>query len=190
MLSQFTSDGSENATLAELGLPKGVYPIGRLDADSEGLLVLSDDKSLTDKLLDPKHAHARTYLAQVDRVIDAAALAQLESGVEVQGRRTLPARAALLADADAERAVPWPRDPPVRFRKNVPTSWIALALTEGKNRQVRRMTAAVGFPTLRLVRWAIGTFTLGALAPRAYRVLSADDIARLLARPPTGIVLP
>jgi 23S rRNA pseudouridine2457 synthase len=192
-LSRFTGDGSPNRALAEIEprMPNDVYPVGRLDADSEGLLV-SSDKRIVDSLLDPKRAHARTYLVEVDRVIDDEAVRALAAGVAVQGRRTLPATAARLDGATAERAVPWPRDPPVRLRKNVPTSWIALALVEGKNRQVRRMTAAVGFPTLRLVRWAIGTLSLAdlALAPGQWRTLSEGEVARLHERPRGGLVLP
>jgi 23S rRNA pseudouridine2457 synthase len=185
-LSRFTPDGSRNRPLAELGLPADVWPVGRLDADSEGLLILSSDKALVARLLEPRHAHWRTYVVQVERVPDDAALRALEAGVLLDGARTLPAKARLLADD----AIRWPRDPPVRFRKTVPTAWVALALTEGKNRQVRRMTAAVGHPTLRLVRVAVGELTLGALAPGEHRVLDDEDMTRLLARPRSGLVLP
>lgn len=160
VLSQFTPDGSPNRTLAEFGFPPRVYPLGRLDADSEGLLLLSDEPGLNSRLLDPEQGHTRTYWAQVERLPDAKALAQLEKGVTIQGYKTRPCRARLL---DPQPEVP-PRDPPIRFRKNVPDCWIELELVEGKNRQVRRMTAAVGHPTLRLLRVAIEGVVLEALA--------------------------
>jgi len=177
VLSSFRPDGSRHRTLADFGFPRGVYPIGRLDADSEGLLLLSDEAALTDRLLHPRHAHAREYRVQVERRPDRAALARLARGVLVQGRRTRPCRATVL---DAEPDVP-PRDPPVRARPSVPTCWLAIELTEGRNRQVRRMTAAIGHPTLRLLRVRIGGFELGALAPGAWRRLSEDERARTLA---------
>ena len=159
VLSQFTPDGSPNRTLAEFGFPKGVYAIGRLDADSEGLLLLSDEAALNDRLLNPKRAHKRVYWVQVERIPDAGALAGLRQGVEILGRKTLPCRAWML---DPQPDVP-PRDPPIRVRKSVPDCWIGMELVEGKNRQVRRMTAAVGHPTLRLLRVQIGEFRLGNL---------------------------
>lgn len=171
VLSQFTSDGSPNRTLAEFGFPKGVYPIGRLDADSEGLLLLSDEAAWNDRLLNPKRAHARVYRAQVERIPDASALAELSRGVEIKGRRTLPCRAWML---DPQPEVP-PRDPPIRVRKSVPDCWIGLELVEGKNRQVRRMTAAVGHPTLRLMRVRIGRFELGNLDPGQWRELNERE---------------
>src|SRR4051812_23228703 len=150
VLSQFTPEpGSRWRTLADFSLPKDVYALGRLDADSEGLLLLSDEPGLNSRLLDPKNAHRREYWAQVERVPDGAALAQLaRGGIDLGDYRTLPCRARLLDPAPPVA----PRDPPIRFRKNVPDAWLALELTEGKNRQVRRMTAAVGHPTLRLLR--------------------------------------
>ena len=175
VLSQFTPDGSGNRTLAEFGFPKGVYAIGRLDADSEGLLLLSDEAELNERLLHPKQAHRRTYWVQVERIPSGAALKQLERGVMIQGHKTLPARAQLL---DPQSKIP-PRDPPIRFRKNVPDCWIALELIEGKNRQVRRMTAAIGHPTLRLIRVKIGAFELGTLAAGEWRELSRADRVRL-----------
>ncbi len=183
VLSQFTPDGSPNRPLADFGLPPGVYAVGRLDADSEGLLLLSDEKALSTRLLDPKRAHPRTYAAQVDRVPDSEALARLERGVDIKTGRTLPAVARLLDDAPA---VP-ERNPPIRFRKTVPTAWLELVLTEGKNRQVRRMTAAVGFPTLRLVRTAIGRLTLAGLMERGLTPgcaieLDAEDAKLMFAR--------
>ena len=186
VLSRFTPDGSPHRPLSTLDLPRDVWPIGRLDADSEGLLILSADKALVARLLDPKHAHWRTYVVQVERVPGPDALRALEEGVVLDGVKTRPAHARLLGDD----AIDWPRDPPIRFRKTVPTAFVALALTEGKNRQVRRMTAAVGHPTLRLVRVAIGELTLAGLAPGAHRVLEDDDMKRLLARPRSGLVLP
>lgn len=175
VLSQFTPEpGSRWRTLAEFGLPKNVYALGRLDADSEGLLLLSDEPGLNSRLLDPKHAHRREYWAQVERVPNATALARLSAGgIEIENYRTLPARARLLTPFPN---LP-PRDPPIRFRKNVPDAWLALELTEGKNRQVRRMTAAVGHPTLRLVRARIGGLELGDLAPGRWRELDARERA-------------
>jgi 23S rRNA pseudouridine2457 synthase len=178
-LSRFTSDGSANRPLSEIAprIPQDVWPVGRLDADSEGLLVLSSDKALVDKLLSPKRAHQKTYAVQVERVPDDAALAKLCDGsIALDGARVAPARARIISPAFEER------DPPIRFRKSVPTAWIELTITEGKNRQVRRMTAAAGHPTLRLVRTAIGSLTLAelALAPGAWRPLDAHEIERLL----------
>jgi 23S rRNA pseudouridine2457 synthase len=177
VVSQFTPEpGSRWRTLAAFHLPRGVYPLGRLDADSEGLLLLSDEPGLNSRLLDPKHAHRRQYWVQVERVPDAAALARLtRGGINLGDCRTLPCRATLL---DPAPAVP-PRDPPIRFRKNVPDAWLSLELREGKNRQVRRMTAAVGHPTLRLIRARIGEFALGDLAAGHWRELNADDRAAI-----------
>ena len=174
VLSRFTPDGSANRTLADFGLPKGVYPVGRLDADSEGLLILSDDKALVDRLLSPRRAHHKTYWVQVERAPDDAALARLRAGVPLDGVRTRPAEARLID----EPTLP-PRDPPIRFRKSVPTAWLELSIVEGKNRQVRRMTAAVGHPTLRLVRVAVGRFALGGLTQGHWRVLDDADRRRL-----------
>lgn len=172
VLSQFTPEpGSRWQTLADFGFPESVYPIGRLDADSEGLLLLSDEPGLNTRLLDPRRAHRRTYWAQVERIPSPDALAQLARGIILEGRKTLPCRAALL---DPQPSVP-PRDPPIRFRKHVPDCWIALELIEGKNRQVRRMTAAAGHPTLRLIRVAIGALELSGLAPGEWRGLSAAE---------------
>jgi 23S rRNA pseudouridine2457 synthase len=168
VLSQFTTDGSDNRTLAEFNLPKNVYPIGRLDADSEGLLLLSDEAELNERLLHPRHAHERDYWVQVERIPDATALQKLESGLMIQGRRTLPCVARLL---DPQPEVP-PRDPPIRFRKTVPTCWLSLQLTEGKNRQVRKMTAAIGHATLRLMRVRIGNFTIADLPGGTWKALN------------------
>jgi 23S rRNA pseudouridine2457 synthase len=171
VVSQFTPDGSKNETLAVFGLPKGVYPLGRLDADSEGLLLLSDEGELNAQLLRPEHQHGRVYWSQVELLPTAEALAALERGVVIDGRKTLPCKAQLL---DPQPALA-ERIPPIRFRKTVPTCWIALALIEGKNRQVRRMTAAVGHPTLRLIRVRIGAFHLGTLAPGAWKKLTPEE---------------
>jgi 23S rRNA pseudouridine2457 synthase len=172
VLSQFTPEpGSRWRTLAEFGLPKNVYAIGRLDADSEGLLLFSDEPGLNSCLLDPEHGHRREYWAQVEGRPNAVALARLEKGVDLGDYRTRPAHARLL---DPAPALP-PRDPPIRFRKTVPDCWLSLELTEGKNRQVRRMTAAVGHPTLRLVRVRIGTFQLGDLVAGKCRELTAAE---------------
>ena len=176
VLSQFTPDGSGHRTLADFQFPPRVYPIGRLDADSEGLLLLSDETALNARLLQPRHAHGRVYWAQVEGIPDAAALGQLAGGMVVQGRKTLPCRAWLL---DPQPNVP-PRDPPIRLRKTVPERWLGLELIEGKNRQVRRMTAAVGHPTLRLRRVRIGNFDLTDLAPGAWRILNEKERALVL----------
>ncbi|MBS1584385.1 MAG: pseudouridine synthase [Bacteroidetes bacterium] len=180
VLSQFSPEGEKETLAHYFGhLPKNIYPVGRLDYDSEGLLILTDDKQLTHQLLDPKFAHKRTYLVQVEGQIDEAAMKQLSHGVmiNVEGRpyKTKPAIAQILHEAPL---LP-DRNPPIRFRKNVPTSWISLTLTEGKNRQVRKMTAAIGFPTLRLVRYSIGNVTIGDLASGAYRE-EAEQIRQML----------
>src|ERR1017187_1576642 len=171
VLSQFTGDGSPNRTLAEFDFPKNVYPIGRLDADSEGLLLLSDEPDLNQKLLHPRYAHEREYRAQVERIPAPEALRRLEKGVGIQNRKTRPCRAWIL-DPQPE---PLPREPPIRLRKTVPACWIGLELIEGKNRQVRRMTAAIGHPTLRLMRMRIGNFRLGDLPPGQWRILTARE---------------
>jgi 23S rRNA pseudouridine2457 synthase len=176
VISQFTPDGSPNRTLAEFGFPKGVYPIGRLDADSEGLLLLSDEAELNQRLLHPKQAHEREYWVQVERVPTAEALRDLAKGVLVQGRKTLPCRARML---EPQPEMP-PREPPIRFRKTVPACWLGLELIEGKNRQVRRMTAVIGHPTLRLVRVRIGRFELAGLEPGKWKELSPEERRRVL----------
>ena len=171
VLSQFTSDGSPNRTLADFNFPKNVYSIGRLDADSEGLLLLSDEPDLNQKLLHPRHAHEREYWVQVERVPSPESLRELEGGLVIQGRKTRQCRAWLL---DPQPDTP-PRDPPIRFRKTVPTCWVGLELIEGKNRQVRRMTAAIGHPTLRLIRVRIGQIHLADLPFGAWRQLSKAE---------------
>lgn len=172
VLSQFTPDGSPNRPLAGFGFPPGVYPLGRLDADSEGLLLLSDEPGLNAELLHPARRHRRIYWAQVERIPSPGALADLARGPVVAGRKTLPCAVRLLDPQPTD--VP-PREPPIRFRKNVADCWIELQLIEGKNRQVRRMTAAVGHPTLRLLRVQIGLFRLGSLEPGHWRVLTAQE---------------
>jgi 23S rRNA pseudouridine2457 synthase len=214
VLSQFTTEGSAHRTLAEFNFPKDVYPIGRLDADSEGLLLLSDEPELNERLLHPRHAHEREYWAQVERIPALEALKELARGVATQGRKTLPCRAWILEpQPEVGRVTPcptareddsgrvgspntplgWrqvkagsgahgvarptlpPRDPPIRFRKAVPTCWIGMELIEGKNRQVRHMTAAIGHPTLRLIRARIGNLTLGDLPAGNWRILVKDE---------------
>ncbi|MEZ0486289.1 pseudouridine synthase [Fibrella aquatica] len=180
MLSQFSAEGGKQ-TLAELSFAfeRDVYPVGRLDADSEGLLLLSNDKSINHRLLDPRFAHERTYYVQVDGAITDQALQQLAEGVTItvdgKAHHTLPAVARRIDEPDLP-----PRNPPIRFRANIPTSWISLTLTEGKNRQVRKMTAAVGFPTLRLVRWSIGHLTAEGMQPADVRNVPESDITQLL----------
>ncbi len=177
VVSQFTSDGSKHRTLADFGFPKNVYPIGRLDAESEGLLLLSDEAPLNARLLHPKHAHTRTYWAQVERIPSAEALAHLARGVVISGRATLPGAAWLL---DPQPTLP-PREPPIRVRKNVADAWIALVLIEGKNHQVRKMTAAVGHPTLRLLRVKIGALELGILPAGKWRTLDERERSAVFA---------
>ena len=217
VLSQFTGDGSPDRTLAAFGFPKNVYPIGRLDADSEGLLLLSDEPDWNERLLHPRHAHEREYWAQVERIPTPESLKKLARGVLVQGRKTLPCRAWILEpqpevvaatprrknvdatppshvsnvveartlpsgdEASPPPKIP-PRVPPIRFRKSVPDCWIGLELIEGKNRQVRRMTAAIRHPTLRLMRVRIGNFQLGDLPAGKWRPLSAKECERVLSQ--------
>jgi pseudouridine synthase len=175
VLTQFT-DESGRATLKDYVPIPGVYPVGRLDRDSEGLLLLTDDGPLAHRLTDPRHEHPKTYLAQVEKVPDASALEALRRGILLQDGPTRPAEAELL---DREPDLP-ERPVPIRFRKNVPTAWLRLVLREGRNRQVRRMTAAVGFPTLRLVRVAVGPITLDGLQPGEWRELDAEERRGLL----------
>ncbi|MEI8311252.1 MAG: pseudouridine synthase [Verrucomicrobiota bacterium] len=171
VLSQFTPDGSKNRTLAEFGFPKDVYPLGRLDADSEGLLLLSDELEWNARLLAPGQHVEKTYFVLVEREPGQHALHLLRSGIVLDGKPTLPAKACLL---DPQPEIP-PRVPPVRFRKNVRDFWIEVRLVEGRNRQVRRMTAAVGHPTLRIVRTAIGDLTIDDLPAGKWRLLSGEE---------------
>lgn len=165
VICQFSGDGSRPTLTDFIDVPS-VYPAGRLDQDSEGLVLLTDDGRLQAGIADPRHKLAKTYWVRVEGMITDEALAKLRSGVLLKDGMTRPALAERLDPPDL-----WPRDPPVRFRKTVPDGWIALTLREGKNRQVRRMTAAVGFPTLRLVRWQVGDWTLEDLAPGAWRAI-------------------
>ena len=161
-----TAAGLARRTLAELVPVPGVYPAGRLDADSEGLLLLTDDGPMAAQITDPKHAWAKTYLTQVDGIPDEAALQRLRHGLELNDGPTRPAQVRLLAKAPGWL---WKRDPPIRQRKHQPTAWLEIVLREGRNRQVRRMTAAVGLPTLRLIRCQIGPYPLGTLTPGRWR---------------------
>jgi 23S rRNA pseudouridine2457 synthase len=171
VLTQFT-DQEGRSTLKDYIDQLGVYPVGRLDQDSEGLLLLTDDGPLAHRLTDPRFDHPKTYWAQVEGIPDQSSIQALTSGVTIQNYRTRPAGVRVL---DQEPNLP-SRPVPIRFRKAIPTAWIELILTEGKNRQVRRMTAAVGFPTLRLVRIAIGTLTLEGLVPGAWRMLTNLEV--------------
>jgi len=169
VLSQFTDRGTDTAraTLSDhIALP-GVYPAGRLDRDSEGLLLLTDDGRLQARIAEPKYKMPKTYWVQVEGDPAEDALTALSRGVTLNDGPTLPARAERIADPEL-----WPRDPPVRFRKSVPDCWLSVTIREGRNRQVRRMTAAVGHPTLRLVRWRIGDWSVDGLAPGEWREIS------------------
>jgi 23S rRNA pseudouridine2457 synthase len=169
VLCQFTDRSTPpRPTLAGFGLPPGVYAAGRLDHDSEGLLLLTDDGALAHRLTDPRHKQPKTYWVQVEGDPQPAQLDALRRGVDLNDGPTRPSRARAI-----EAPALWPRDPPVRFRKSVPDAWLELVITEGRNRQVRRMTAAVGLPTLRLVRVGVGPYALDALAPGAWRRLDA-----------------
>ncbi|PPS45554.1 pseudouridine synthase [Chroococcidiopsis sp. TS-821] len=177
VLSQFTDSSNEaRSTLKDYIAVPGVYPVGRLDWDSEGLMLLTDRGQLQHRLSHPRFEHPRTYWVQVERIPDAGALQQLEQGVVIDNYHTRPAIVRLL---DTEPAIA-PRSQPIRFRKNVPTAWLEMTLTEGKNRQVRKMTAKVGFPTLRLVRVAIAHLKLGDLQPGQWRNLTSEEERSLL----------
>ena len=179
VLCKFTPE-NDRPTLADYIKIPGVYAAGRLDADSEGLLLLSDEPFLNKKLLAPENAHSRTYWAQVERIPTRESLDEMQRGLVIGGHRTLPCRAWMLSP---QPFVP-PRDPPIRVRKNVPDCWIALSLIEGKNHQVRRMTAAIGHPTLRLMRVQIGELELNGLAPGQWRELGPGERARVFAGRP------
>ena len=176
VLCQFTGDGSHPTLKQYIDVPE-VYPAGRLDTDSEGLLILTADGALQARIADPAHKLAKVYWVQVEGEPTLAQIAQLSSGVTLDSIVTRPAAARILAEAPEL----WPRDPPIRVRKSIPTAWLELVLSEGRNRQVRRMTAAVGLPTLRLVRWAVGPWTLDGLAPGSWRRQDVDA-AVLLSR--------
>jgi 23S rRNA pseudouridine2457 synthase len=179
VLCQFSKEGDKK-TLADYfpSIPKDVYPVGRLDYDSEGLLLLTNDKQLTHQLLEPKYQHERTYWVQVEGTITQEAVGKLERGViiSVNGSqyKTLPARATLFSEVPLVVE----RDPPIRFRKTVPDSWLSLTLFEGKNRQVRKMTASVGFPTLRLIRYSIGSMTVEGLSPGGSAEIGTEETVR------------
>ncbi len=167
VLCQFTDDQGR-ATLADFIKEKKVYAAGRLDRDSEGLLILTDDGKLQNKITEPRHKLEKTYLAQVEGTLNKAALSQLKRGVILKDGLTRPAQAKIIEQPDWL----WPRTPPIRKRKNIPTSWLELKISEGKNRQVRRMTAAVGFPTLRLIRLSVGDWHLDNLPPGEYLLMN------------------
>ena len=179
VLCQFSGDGTR-ATLADFVPVAGIYPAGRLDADSEGLVVLTGDGALQARISHPRHKLPKIYFVEVEGVASVAALASLERGVDLGEFASAPATV---------RRVPppawlWPRDPPIRFRKSVPTAWLELSITEGKHRQVRRMTAAVGLPTLRLIRWSVGPWTLADLPAGQWRTASATALPNFRLRAP------
>ncbi len=173
VLCQFT-DAQGRRTLAEFIEEKGLYPAGRLDRDSEGMVLLTDDGALQHCIAHPKHKMPKTYWVQVEGEPDDAALQQLREGVGLKDGITLPAGVEKLLEPDI-----WPRDPPIRYRASIPTRWLALTISEGRNRQVRRMTAAVGFPTLRLIRWAIGPWELKTLQPGQWREVATTEVETL-----------
>lgn len=173
VLSQFT-DRAGRATLSDFIPIAGVYPAGRLDRDSEGLLLLTDDGAWQARIADPTHKLPKTYWAQVEGTPDVEALAHLESGVQLRDGPTRPARVRPMVEPEV-----WSRHPPVRYRKHIPTCWLELTIREGRNRQVRRMTAAVGYPTLRLIRYAVGEWTLAGLAPGHWREVTLPPVAKL-----------
>lgn len=174
VLTQFT-DETGRATLKDFVKVPGIYPVGRLDYDSEGLVLLTDDKTLQHRLSDPKFKIEKTYWAQVDGIPSEEAIMQLQRGVLIKDVRTAPAKVKLLQ----EEPEVWERATPIRFRKNIPTSWLEIKISQGLNRQVRRMTAAVNFPTLRLIRPSIGPLTIGDLQPGEYRELTPQEVAKL-----------
>lgn len=175
VLSQFT-DAEGRPTLKDFGpFPAGVYSVGRLDADSEGLLLLTNDNTLKHRLTEPAYGHPRTYLVQIERIPSELSLQKLRDGIVIEGKKTKPAEVKLLEE---EPHLP-PRLVPIRFRKTVPTAWIEVTLREGRNRQVRKMTAAIGHPTLRLIRIKIGSLTLEGLGPGKKRVLTKTEIKEL-----------
>lgn len=184
VLTQFGREGDKASLADYFQVPRDVYPVGRLDYDSEGLLILTNDKSLNHRLLNPRFAHEREYWVQVDGAITPIALEQLQQGVRitVDGKPYHTQRCHAFF-FDSEPAVP-PRNPPIRFRKEIPAPWIRLVLREGKNRQVRKMTAAAGFPTLRLIRYRIANATLGGLEPGEMRELTGEEMYKLLAFKP------
>ncbi|CAA7617363.1 23S rRNA pseudouridine synthase [Candidatus Terasakiella magnetica] len=171
VLTQFSDRDGGRATLKDFIPIPGIYPAGRLDRDSEGLLVLTDSGPLISKVADPRHKMPKTYWAQVEGVPTEEALERLRRGVELKDGMTLPAGAAPMAEPEGL----WRRDPPIRYRAAIPTAWIELTIREGRNRQVRRMTAAVGLPTLRLIRWTVGDWSLDGLQPGQYADISRTE---------------
>jgi 23S rRNA pseudouridine2457 synthase len=172
VLSQFTDQDHRDTLAAYISMP-GIYPAGRLDRDSEGLLLLTDDGAWQHRISHPTHKQAKTYWVQVEGEPDDNALQQLRDGVQLKDGPTAPARVKLMAEP-----VVWPRTLPIRYRATIPTSWLELTIVEGRNRQVRRMTAAVGFPTLRLIRYAVGDWTLNDLQPGQWRELELPKLNR------------
>lgn len=177
VLTQFT-DSAGRPTLSDFIDLQGVYAAGRLDADSEGLVILTDDGALQARISHPRHKLEKVYWAQVEGIPDEAALAQLRAGVDLGDFFTRPCRARVID----EPAGLWDRQTPIRYRAAIPTSWMEIAIAEGKNRQVRRMTAKIGYPTLRLVRWAVGEWTLAGLAPGAWRIQATANRVNRIAR--------
>lgn len=178
VLTQFT-DNADRSTLKDYVDIEGVYPAGRLDRDSEGLVLLTDDGSLQHRISHPRHKLAKTYWVQVEGIPDKKAIVQLRNGVPLKDGMTCKASARIIKEPDI-----WPRKPPIRYRANIPTTWVELMITEGRNRQVRRMTAAVGHPTLRLIRYAIGPWTLAGLAPGEWRESSLPAELQSFSREP------
>lgn len=174
VLCQFSAQGAHVTLKDYLPIPN-VYPAGRLDADSEGLLILTDDGGLQHRIADPAHKLPKTYWVQVEGVPDTSALDRLTQGLDLGDFMTRPARVQMIAEPEKL----WPRDPPIRSRKHIPTSWLELTISEGKNRQVRRMTAKIGHPTLRLIRAAIGSWRLDGLAPGAWRETQSSAMQNL-----------
>jgi len=174
VLSQFSPEPGKLTLKDFLSLPKDIYPVGRLDYDSEGLLLLTNDNTVKHTLTDPKSAHPKTYLAQVERIPDTTALERLRDGIVIEGKKTRPAEIELLTEEPELPA----RSVPIRYRKTVPTVWMKIILREGRNRQVRKMTAAVGHPTLRLVRIAIGANSIGTLQPGEWKELSLQQVVQ------------
>ena len=185
MLTQFTSKDGK-ATLADIVSAPDMYPAGRLDYDSEGLVLLTNWDALQTRLADPKWHVPKTYLVQVEGEPTNDALERLRAGVLLNDGKTSPAEAIL----EVEPAWLWPRTPPIRFRKAIPTSWLRLTIREGRNRQVRRMTAAVGVPTLRLIRWSVGPWSLEGLEPGAKRVVGDDEVRAFMNAPPSRRLVP
>ncbi len=175
VLSQFSPDSGKQTLKDFLSLPKDIYPVGRLDFDSEGLLLLTNDNAIKNKLTDPKFDHPKTYLAQVERIPSEKELVTLRNGVVLDGKKTKPAEVELLAE---EPRIP-PRSIPIRFRKSVPTSWLKIVIREGRNRQVRKMTAAIGHPTLRLIRTKIGHLEIQQMMPGEWKEIALQEIVQL-----------